>query len=74
VLPAREGLRDYAQTTVDDDNAFLVRNGRVLDPDQLGGVEGRGPWAVSDQTGTLLAVYERVSQHRVKPAVVLPAG
>ena len=71
VLPAKEGLRDYPQTTVDDDNAFLVRNGRVLDPDQLGGVAGTGPWAVSDQSGQLLAVYERVSQHRVKPSLVL---
>ncbi len=71
VLPAREGLRDYPQTTVDDDNAFLVRNGRVMDPDQLGGVAGAGPWAVSDRSGTLLAVYERVSQHRVKPSLVL---
>jgi tRNA pseudouridine55 synthase len=78
VLPAREGLRDYAQTTVDDEVAFLVSNGRVLDPDQLGGaggpVSGPGPWAVSDGTGRLLAVYERVSTHRVKPALVLPPG
>lgn len=71
LLPPREGLRDYAQTTVDDDMAFLVGNGRVLDPDQLGGVAGPGPWAVSDQSGRLLAVYERVSQHRVKPSLVL---
>ena len=71
LLSAKEGLRDYPQTTVDDDNAFLVRNGRVLDPDQLGGVAGTGPWAVSDRSGTLLAVYERVSQHRVKPMLVL---
>ena len=71
MLSAREGLRDYPQTTVDDDNAFLVRNGRVMDPDQLGGVAGPGPWAVSDEAGNLLAVYERVSQHRVKPTIVL---
>ena len=71
VLPAKEGLRDYPQTTVDEDNAFLVSNGRVLDPDQLGGVTGPGPWAVSDEAGNLLAVYERVSQHRVKPTIVL---
>ncbi len=71
MLSAREGLRDYPQTTVDGDNAFLVRNGRVMDPDQLGGVAGPGPWAVSDEAGNLLAVYERVSQHRVKPTIVL---
>ena len=51
--------------------AILVANGRVLDPDQLGGVTGPGPWAVSDASGRLLAVYERVSVHRVKPTVVL---
>ncbi|HEY5888906.1 MAG TPA: tRNA pseudouridine(55) synthase TruB [Acidimicrobiales bacterium] len=71
LLSPKEGLRDYAQTTVDDDLAFQVGNGRVLDPDQLGGVTGPGPWAVSDRTGRLLAVYERVSQHRVKPSLVL---
>ena len=51
VLPAKEGLRDYPQTTVDEDNAFLVSNGRVLDPDQLGGVTGPGPWAVRRRGG-----------------------
>jgi len=71
LLTPKEGLRDYPQTTVDDDVAFLVSNGRVLDPDQLGGVTGPGPWAVSDRAGTLLAVYERVSRHRVKPSLVL---
>jgi tRNA pseudouridine55 synthase len=73
LLPPRDGLRDYPQTTVDEDMAFLVANGRVLDPDQLGGVTGPGPWAVSNQAGRLLAVYERVSQHRVKPTVVIPS-
>jgi tRNA pseudouridine55 synthase len=71
LLTPKEGLRDYPQTTVDDDVAFLVSNGRVLDPDQLGGVTGPGPWAVSDRAGTLLAVYERVSRHRAKPSLVL---
>jgi tRNA pseudouridine55 synthase len=71
LLPAREGLRDYEHTTVEGDMAFMVANGRVMDPDQIGGVSGPGPWAVSDETGRLLAVYERISQHRVKPAVVL---
>lgn len=73
VLPAREGLRDYPQVTVDDDLAALIANGRVLHPDQLG-VSGAGPWAVSDHAGRLLAVYERVAPDRVKPAVVLPAA
>ena len=71
LLPPREGLRDYPQVTVDEDVAALIANGRVLHPDQLG-VSGTGPWAVSDGTGRLLAVYERVAEERLKPAVVLP--
>jgi tRNA pseudouridine55 synthase len=71
LLPAREGLRDYPQVTVDDDLAALIGNGRVLRPDQLA-VVGDGPWAVSDGSGRLLAVYERVAEDRLKPAVVLP--
>ena len=72
VLPSREGLRDYPQATVDDDLAALIANGRVLRPDELG-VAGTGPWAVSNAAGRLLAVYERVGDERLKPAVVLPA-
>jgi tRNA pseudouridine55 synthase len=71
VLSAREGLRDYPQVTVDADLAALIANGRVLHPDQLQ-VAGDGPWAVSDEAGNLLAVYERVAADRLKPAVVLP--
>ncbi len=73
VLPAREGLRDYPQVTVDDEVARLIANGRVLHPDQLG-VAGQGPWAVSNGAGRLLAVYERKAEDRLKPAVVLPAA
>ena len=36
------------------------------------GVDGDGPWAVLDEAGSLLAVYERQSALRVKPAVVIP--
>ncbi len=72
LLPPAEGLRDYPQATVTDEVAALVGNGRVLSPDDLG-VAGSGPWAVTDAAGRLVAVYERRSEHRVKPAVVLPA-
>jgi tRNA pseudouridine55 synthase len=71
LLSARDGLRDYPQVTVDADLAALIANGRVLHPDQLQ-VAGDGPWAVSDEAGNLLAVYERVAADRLKPAVVLP--
>jgi tRNA pseudouridine55 synthase len=73
VLPPAEGLRDYPSVTVDGELVTFVGHGRVLAPDQLG-VDGDGPWAVLDPSGTLLAVYERISPDRLKPAVVLPQG
>jgi len=39
------------------------------------GIEGDGPWAVLDEAGTLLAVYEPTDKDdAVKPAVVLAAA
>ena len=60
-----EALRDYARVAVDDAAADMVRHGRVLDR-----FEGDGPWAVVDQQGSLLAVYEQFGDS-VKPAVVV---
>jgi hypothetical protein len=34
--------------------------------------DGDGPWAVFDETGTLLAVYEPFRPGEAKPSVVLP--
>jgi hypothetical protein len=50
-----------------------VRHGRVLPVEALG---GSGPvWAVLDDEGALLAVYEVHKPGTAKPAVVLaPAG
>jgi formyl-CoA transferase len=39
--------------------------------DRLGLGDEQGPWAVLDEEGALLAVYERTGDGRVKPAVVL---
>ena len=53
--------------------ATAVGHGKVLDPSTLG-VQGPGPWAVTDGDEQLLAVYEAHGS-RVKPAIVLvPAG
>jgi hypothetical protein len=43
----------------------MVRHGRVLDR-----FEGDGPWAVVDEGGALLAVYESFGAS-AKPAVVI---
>jgi len=70
----REGLQDLGRLTprvdVDDATAGLVAHGRALE--RRDAFMGDGPWAVAagDQ---LLAVYEAVDAHHVKPAVVLTA-
>ena len=58
-------LRDYPSVTVDEATAAKVRHGRVLDR-----FPGVGPWAVVDQQGSLLAVYE-LFHAAAKPAVVI---
>lgn len=89
VLPAREALRDYPALIVRGDIAGAVRNGKVLDYDVLGipqavlppaagigsvpSMVDNGPWAVLDETGELLAVYEQRSKNTAKPSVVVPA-
>jgi hypothetical protein len=47
--------------------AEAVSYGRALEVDW----PDDGPWAVLDDGGALLAVYERVPDGRIKPAVVL---
>jgi tRNA pseudouridine55 synthase len=60
-----DALRDYPRVTVDESVAAMVRHGRVLDR-----FDGEGPWAVTDQHGSLLAVYEGFGTS-AKPAVVI---
>lgn len=70
LLTPAQAMRDLATVTVDQDVAADVRHGKVLPHDRLG-VSGGGPWAVLDETGTLLAVYEPHRIGTVKPGVVL---
>jgi tRNA pseudouridine55 synthase len=70
VLPPAASLRDYDSVIVGPSVVTAISHGKVLPPDTLG-VEGDGPWAVLDDSGTLLAVYERRDGDSVKPAVVL---
>ena len=67
LLPVATAVRSLARVTVGDDVAALVANGRVLDA-----WPGDGPWAVFDEHGSLLAVYEPYRESEAKPSVVLP--
>jgi tRNA pseudouridine55 synthase len=69
VTPAA-ALRGMEQAGVDAAVAALVANGRVFTEAPFV-VEGPGPYALVDDDGRLLAVYEW-SDARLKPTVVLP--
>ena len=72
--PAAVALRDMSSTSIDASTAAAVAHGKVLTRGVLG-IEGNGPWAVLDEAGTLLAVYEPTDKDdAVKPAVVLAAA
>jgi tRNA pseudouridine55 synthase len=73
LLTPAAALRDYAHVVVDAEVAAAVANGKVLPADALG-ASGDGPWAVLDESGVLLAMYEPHRDNTVKPAVVLSAG
>ena len=72
VLRPADAVRDYDSISVGAGVAAGISHGKVLPPDTLG-VVGDGPWAVLDELGALLAVYERRDGESVKPAVVLGA-
>jgi tRNA pseudouridine55 synthase len=81
VRPMRDVMRDYPSVAVSDEVAAAVRFGKVLERSVLGvagnseGPAADGPWAVLDQAGDLLAVYEAHKGTTVKPSVVVaPAG
>ncbi len=65
LLPAIEALRLACKVVVDGDTARMVANGRRLPK-----FEGDGPWALIDDQGALIGVYELVQGEAV-PAVVL---
>ncbi|MEK7409777.1 MAG: tRNA pseudouridine(55) synthase TruB [Actinomycetota bacterium] len=66
LLPAVTAVRDLTQVVVDTATAAMIRNGRVLDA-----WTGNPPWALIDEHGSLLAVYEPFTGGRAKPVVVL---
>jgi len=68
-----EALQHLEAVTVDDEGRTAVGHGRPLDLGALGAA-GPGPWAVLDDAGQLLAVYEATTAGTAKPAVVLAAA
>jgi tRNA pseudouridine55 synthase len=69
LLPPAEAMRELERATVDAEAARAVAHGSVF-PSVALPVEGPGPYAVVDERGVLLAVYER-RRSALKPAVVL---
>jgi tRNA pseudouridine55 synthase len=69
LLPVATAVEHLASVTVDEVTAHRVRLGQVLER-----FDGDGPWAVVDEAGDLLAVYEVFRDRGVKPAVVLVTG
>jgi tRNA pseudouridine55 synthase len=67
LLSPAAAMRDYPSVKVSPDVVTMVHHGRSLPA-----WEGDGPWAVCDEQGDLLAMYERSTPTMAKPAVVLP--
>ena len=67
MLPVAAALRGLASTCVGAEAAAAVANGGFLPTPG-----GSGPWAVFDEDGELLAVYEAHPSGAAKPSVVLP--
>ena len=67
ILAPAAGVRDYATLTVHEAGARAVAVGRRL---PATGLQGAGPWAVLDESGSLLAMCERRGDD-LQPVVVL---
>jgi tRNA pseudouridine55 synthase len=70
VLSPAQAMRDLDFVRVEPAAAASIRTGLPLDRVPLGAV-GDGPWAMLDEHGDLLAVYEATGTDRIRPAVVL---
>jgi len=70
VLTPAQAMRDLDFVRVGPELAGVVGHGLALDRVPVGAV-GTGPWAMLDEQGELLAVYEATGTDRIKPAVVL---
>ncbi|HEV3368107.1 MAG TPA: tRNA pseudouridine(55) synthase TruB [Acidimicrobiales bacterium] len=70
ILTTAQAMRDMDHVTVESEFAGAIEHGLALDRVPVGAA-GDGPWAMVDDRGTLLAVYEATGTDRIKPAVVL---
>ena len=70
ILTPAQAMRDLSFVSVEPEIADLIGRGLALDRVPIGAV-GEGPWAMLDQRGNLLAVYEATGTDRIKPAVVV---
>jgi tRNA pseudouridine55 synthase len=73
LLTPATAMRDLERLGVDDEQARAVRHGMTFPCSTLPAALGPGPFAVADQRGELLAVYER-GKAGIKPTVVLSAA
>ncbi|MDW3217666.1 MAG: tRNA pseudouridine(55) synthase TruB [Acidimicrobiales bacterium] len=71
VLPIAAAVRHLSSVVADEAMAVDVSHGKRLERERLGVGEADGPWAVLDEAGDLLAVYE-AHKGATKPAVVIP--
>ena len=70
VLTPAQAMRDLDRAAADPEVARLVGRGLPLDRVAVGAT-GDGPFAVVDDRGRLLAVYEATATDRIRPLVVL---
>jgi tRNA U55 pseudouridine synthase TruB len=71
VLSPAAALRDMVEVVVDGEQLRAIAHGATFAaPALLGALDSAGPFAVVDEYGALLAVYERRGAG-VKPTVVL---
>jgi len=70
LLTPAEAMRDLDRATADAEIARLVARGLPLDRVSVG-ADGEGPFALLDDSGRLLAVYEATETDRIRPVVVL---
>jgi len=72
LLTPAAAMRDWVQVIASDDDVVAVSHGRFLPLDDR--FSGRGPWAVCDSAGHLLAMYEQKTDELAKPSVVISAA